>query len=175
VRRVPGWQLGQPAAMSDIFLSYASEDRERAKALAHTLEAQGWSVWWDREIPFGKPFDEVIAENLAAARCVIVLWTKISVKSRWVRAEASEGAARDVLIPVMLDADLKIPLEFKLLQAANLSGWEPNVTHAEHERLLDHIKEMLAVPAHGLSLPRPRWLSLRKRRCAEKHCWSSAS
>jgi hypothetical protein len=78
--------------------------------------------WWDREIPFGKPFDEVIAENLATAKYVIVLWTKISVESRWVRAEASEGAARDVLIPVMLDVDVKIPLEFKLLQAANLAG-----------------------------------------------------
>jgi UDP-N-acetylglucosamine:LPS N-acetylglucosamine transferase len=27
---------------------YAIEDRERAKALATALEAQGWSVWWDR-------------------------------------------------------------------------------------------------------------------------------
>ncbi|MGH8578739.1 MAG: toll/interleukin-1 receptor domain-containing protein [Gammaproteobacteria bacterium] len=135
--------------MSDIFLSYASEDRERAKALAHTLETQGWSVWWDRKIAFDQPFDEVIAESLAAARCVIVLWTKISVESRWVRAEASEGEARDVLIPVMLDADVKVPLEFKALQAANLSDWEPECTHAELERLLDNIKEVLAAAQFG--------------------------
>ncbi|MDH3672109.1 MAG: TIR domain-containing protein [Gammaproteobacteria bacterium] len=35
--------------MSDIFISYASEDRERAKALAAALQAQDWSVWWDRD------------------------------------------------------------------------------------------------------------------------------
>ena len=40
--------------MSDIFLSYASDDRSRARSLAEALEAQGWSVWWDRIIPAGR-------------------------------------------------------------------------------------------------------------------------
>jgi hypothetical protein len=35
-------------AISDIFLSYASVDRERARLTAGILESQGWSVWWDR-------------------------------------------------------------------------------------------------------------------------------
>jgi len=43
--------------MADIFISYASEDRQRAGALAETLGARGWSVWWDREIPLGQSFD----------------------------------------------------------------------------------------------------------------------
>lgn len=30
--------------MSDIFISYASEDRAQAQRLARALEAQGWSV-----------------------------------------------------------------------------------------------------------------------------------
>lgn len=34
--------------MSDIFLSYASADRERALPLANVLESQGLDVWWDR-------------------------------------------------------------------------------------------------------------------------------
>ena len=46
--------------MSDIFISYASEDRDWARMLAQKLEEQGWSVWWDRDIPYAKPFDEVI-------------------------------------------------------------------------------------------------------------------
>ncbi len=37
--------------MSDIFLSYASEDRERVRPLAEALSRQGWAVWWDRIIP----------------------------------------------------------------------------------------------------------------------------
>ena len=53
--------------MSDIFISYTSSDREKAKILAEVLEEQGWSVWWDRKIPPGRSFDEVITEALDAA------------------------------------------------------------------------------------------------------------
>jgi hypothetical protein len=35
-------------------------------------------------------------------------------------AEAPDAAGRGVLIPVLLENNVKIPLEFKLLQAANL-------------------------------------------------------
>ncbi len=65
--------------MSDIFISYASQDRSRVEPLAKALEEQGWSVWWDRTIPPGKTFDEVIEEAIKAARCVVVLWSKISI------------------------------------------------------------------------------------------------
>jgi pantoate kinase len=65
--------------MSDIFISYAKEDRGKAKDIAEALKRQGLSVWWDRSIPPGKTFDTVIEEALDAANCVIVLWSKTSV------------------------------------------------------------------------------------------------
>jgi hypothetical protein len=34
--------------MVDIFMSYASADRDRVADLADSPEAHGWSVWWDR-------------------------------------------------------------------------------------------------------------------------------
>ena len=46
--------------MSDIFISYSSKDRERIQPLVRTLEHLGFSVWWDRMIPMGKAFDDVI-------------------------------------------------------------------------------------------------------------------
>ena len=52
--------------MSDIFISYASEDRDRVQSLARALKRKGWSVWWDRRIPIGRSFDEVIQEALDA-------------------------------------------------------------------------------------------------------------
>ena len=129
--------------MSGIFISYASEDRDKAEMLAHALEQKGWPVWWDRQIPFGKSFDEVIEENLARAGCVLVLWTKVSVESRWVRSEASEAAAREVLIPVLFEPDVKIPLEFRLLQAVNLCEWHPDAEHRDFNALVVQIADRL--------------------------------
>lgn len=50
--------------MTDIFISYASEDRDRAEALANVLAALGWSVWWDRKIIAGQAFDHAIEAAL---------------------------------------------------------------------------------------------------------------
>ncbi len=114
--------------MSDIFISYASADRERAKVIAESLAARGWSVWWDRVIPPGREFDEVIEEALDAARCVVVLWSQTSVASRWVKTESAEAMRRKALIPVLID-NVKIPLEFRRLQAADLSQWHGEPDH----------------------------------------------
>ena len=96
--------------MNDIFLSYDSSDRATAQKYADALESLGWSVWWDREIPLGKAFDQVIEEELNGARCVIVLWSKEAVRSRWVKTEAAAAADRECLIPVLIE-DVAIPFE----------------------------------------------------------------
>ena len=71
--------------MSDIFLSYANEDRVRIQSLLQALEQQEWSVWWDRTIPAGKTWYEVIDQALEDAQCIVVVWTELSVLSEWVR------------------------------------------------------------------------------------------
>src|SRR5579862_7909324 len=65
-------------SMADVFVSYANADRNSARALAEALEHYGWSVWWDREIPIGRTWDEVIEEEIARARSVLVLWSASS-------------------------------------------------------------------------------------------------
>ena len=99
--------------MSDIFVSYASEDRERIQPIIKVLEKNGWSVWWDRKIPIGRTFDDVIEEAIDDAKCIVVIWTKTSVKSKWVRTEASEGDRLGILIPIQID-DIKIPLNYRI-------------------------------------------------------------
>jgi TIR domain len=109
--------------MAEIFISYARADRPRAETLAGALAAEGWEVWWDREIPPGKAFDQVIEDALNEAKCVVVLWSRESVLSEWVKTEAAEAARRRILVPVLGD-NVRIPLEFRRIQAAVLSNWE---------------------------------------------------
>lgn len=124
--------------MSDIFLSYASEDVAQAGELAHALMRCGWSVWWDRSILPGKVFDTVIEAELSAAKCVIVLWSQRSVASRWVRAEAGEALDKGRLIPALID-DAVIPLVFRQVQAASLSGWGGDTAHPGFQQLVKAI------------------------------------
>jgi len=128
--------------MSDIFISYASEDRKRVAPLAAALIGQGWSVWWDRSISAGRNFDEVIETELGAARVVIVAWSLESVQSRWVRAEAQEGLDHNKLIPVFLDEVLP-PLIFRAIQAISLVAWGGKETAQNFRKLVADIGKRL--------------------------------
>ena len=64
--------------MSDVFVSYKAEDQRRVRPLVDALEAEGLSVWWDAEIGGGAAWRQSIEEELDAARCVIVIWSKRS-------------------------------------------------------------------------------------------------
>ena len=131
--------------MNDIFISYDSADRATAQKYADALESLGWSVWWDREIPLGKAFDQVIEEELTAARCVIVLWSKEAVRSRWVKTEAAAAADRERLIPVLIE-DVAIPFEFKRIQTAMLMNWQGDPADPEFLPLIQAVRQLLGQP-----------------------------
>ena len=128
-----------------IFVSYAAVDQERIQPLVQAFEAQGWSVWWDKKIPPGRQFDEVIEEAIDAARCVVVVWSEKSVSSRWVRTEANEGERREILIPVLID-DVTIPLEFRRIEAAKLVDWDGVSGHPELDGLLEAAARLVKPP-----------------------------
>jgi len=130
--------------MADIFLSYASEDRELIEPLVEILEAQGWTLWWDRELIAGPSFAQKIQESLEQARCIVVAWSRHSVVSNWCRDEASEGIERNCLVPVVID-DIRPPLGFRSAQTVYLSGW-PDDRDGLHA-LFAGIKQCLAPSA----------------------------
>jgi hypothetical protein len=131
--------------MRDIFISYARQDRTRAEAIARALEDQGWSVWWDWNIPAGKTFRQVIQEQLDKARCVIVLWSATSVTSKWVIEEASEGEERGILVPVFIEK-VRPPLGFRSIHAADLVGWEGEPDAPAFRRLCSDVDRLIQRP-----------------------------
>lgn len=124
--------------MMDVFISYASENRERARKLASALEARGWSVWWDHKIIAGQAFDQVIEHELETAKCVVVLWSKDSIFSEWVKNEAAVAAERGVLVPALID-NVKLPLEFRRKQTADLIGWDGAPSHGGFQALCNGV------------------------------------
>lgn len=138
----------------DVFLSYASEDRDRAGQVARGLEGCGWSVWWDRKIVAGEAFDQTIERQLESARCVVVLWSTASIASEWVKNEAAAAAERQVLVPVLVD-DVKIPLEFRRRQTANLLDWNGDTSHEGFEALREGVAARVGAASGQPPVPQP--------------------
>jgi formylglycine-generating enzyme len=131
--------------MSDIFISYARQDRPRAEAIAQALQDHGWSAWWDWHIPAGRTFRQVIQENLDNARCVIVLWSATSVTREWVIEEAAEGEERGILVPVLIER-VRPPLGFRSIQAADLVSWQRDTSAPAFRRLCSDIEYLIGAP-----------------------------
>jgi hypothetical protein len=110
--------------MADIFISYSKLDRDLALKLSASLESEGWSVWWGKSLAPGDTFRDEIMKQLASTRAVITIWTKNSINSDWVRAEAGRAKADGKLIPVK-SPDVgypEIPLPFGEMHTENITS-----------------------------------------------------
>ena len=120
--------------MADIFVSYSRADKARVAPVVAALEAQGWSVWWDPEITPGDEFDALISAELESARAVVVIWSPVSVESRWVKGEAREAADRGVLVPVRFE-HARLPLDVRAIHTIDLDDWGGNGDSASFRAL----------------------------------------
>ena len=139
--------------MSDVFISYAREDRDKAEHLARACEQQGWVVWWDKVIPPGKKYADVIGQELSSAKAVVVLWSSASVASDWVKDEAQEAANRGILVPALIEK-VSPPYGFRQVQTADLSEWDGSSTPAELEGFVRAIGSLLNKPVSDSAIRR---------------------
>ncbi len=136
--------------MHDIFLSYARQDRERVRPIVRALEENGWSVWWDPKIVAGEEFRDTIEAALNNARCVVVVWSNDSVRSRWVLDEAQKGSDRRVLVPVLLDG-ISPPLGFGQVHAASLTTSE-NASVLDLEGMIAGVSKVLGSETNAVKV-----------------------
>lgn len=149
--------------MADIFISYADEDESRIRPVVEALEKLGWSVFWDRKIPPGHTWRDAIGAALESARAVVVAWSITSVKSRWVQEEADWGLHRSVLIPFFLE-DVKPPLGFGAIQAADLTDWMGDPSHPGFQLLVGALSGLLGTTQPKRPAPPPAEPEFEKRR-----------
>jgi len=142
--------------MSDIFFSYKSEDREKIERVVRELQTDGFDVWWDREIPAGKTYRQVIQDAIGEAKVVIVAWSKHTEDSGtagWVYGEVDEAKRQAKgLLPILLEP-CSVPMEYRAIQAVDLSNWKGGRGVPEWKRLTDGLR--LALSSAGVAAPQP--------------------
>lgn len=138
--------------MTDVFISYKKEDAARVEPIARGLARAGYEVWWDHNIPPGRSYREVIGAQLQTAKCVIVVWSKLSVDGQWVLDEADAGKQRNVLLPMFID-DVEIPYGFRQIEAARLTGWTGDAEDHEWTSVLSSVAHFVGRPPGGAPKP----------------------
>ncbi|WP_159797950.1 TIR domain-containing protein [Croceibacterium salegens] len=139
-------------AAPDIFLSYNREDAARAKHFADGFAAEGLEVWWDVALRSGEAYDEVTEAALRNARAVVVLWSKKSVVSRWVRAEATLAERNKTLIPVTIE-QCDRPIMFELVQTAELAHWQGDPGDPAWRTFAGHVRDFVGKGSAATAQP----------------------
>jgi tetratricopeptide (TPR) repeat protein len=147
--------------MPKLFLSYSRKDSAKARRLAEWLEREGHDVWRDDDdIGGGTSFSAEIEKALKDCGAVLVLWSKDSVQSAWVRDEAGVGRDAGKLIPLTLDG-IEPPLGFRQFQAIDLSKWRGHGLPTGAERIRSAIERVTAASprasASNAAASRPRF------------------
>ncbi|MDJ0712394.1 MAG: toll/interleukin-1 receptor domain-containing protein [Woeseiaceae bacterium] len=131
--------------MTDVFISYKREDREKARALAETLARIGYDVWWDIELLPGQQFADEVNSVLNTAKAAIVLWTPEAVASNWVKAEASIALNRNILVPARL-ANVDLPAPYNTIHTSDLTSWDGSTDAPILKGLLAGIAKLAGEP-----------------------------
>ena len=132
--------------MARLFISYCSTDQARVEGLAAALAEAGFEVWWDRELIGGQDFAQVIEQRIRDADIVIVVWSRDSIASQWVRAEAQKAGAK--LLPIRIEA-VEPPAPFNALHTLDAASLKP-------ARLVEHVKARLGQGAPMPPVQRPK-------------------
>jgi TolB-like protein len=140
--------------MTDIFLSYSRDDQAIARRFAEAFKRDGLSVWWDQTLKPGEAYDRVTERALQDAKAVVVLWSRKSVESHWVRSEATQAQSNGTLVPVMIEA-CKRPIMFELMHTAELAQWKGDPDDATWRAFAGDVRQFVGKQAQVPASEKP--------------------
>jgi hypothetical protein len=96
---------GTVAGEADVFISYASADRQRVLAIADRLAASGVSLWLDRQrIDGATCWAEEIVRGIKGCQVLLLMCSDAAMRSWAVKQEIQlAGEWQKALLPVMLE------------------------------------------------------------------------
>lgn len=130
---------------SDVFIEYSGSDRSIAGAIQERLRSLGYATFWDREIPIGKSWSDVILGEIMGAKCCIALWSRYSKESDFLREDARLAADRGILVNVLLEGD-SVPMGFGKHPTVDLSRWLRTGSDHDFRPLLAAIEALAGTP-----------------------------
>jgi len=159
--------------MADVFISYASADRQSAEVIVKHLDAAGYSVFLDqRAIVAGLDWSQRIMSEIQSAGATIVLLSSHSRQSLWVREEVQVALDQTKhVIPVLLDDEATQNWIWPLL--AQRQGLRLELGSRDCGKQLDALVEGLrAAGVHPAGRP-GLWNSLSTTSAALRHAITS--
>jgi hypothetical protein len=94
----------------------------------------------------GERFNDVIEKALKESKCVVVMWSKRSVESLYVKDEATYALNRNKLVPVMIE-EVELPFRFEGLHTPSLIGWDGSKDGSDFRKLVEDIAAIVGPPA----------------------------
>ena len=128
--------------MADIFLAYSRANSKKADKFRDAFEKEGFSVFVDINTPIGERWREHIEKQLNACAVLVVLWSKTSVKSDYVKEEADIAKDRQKLFPVMI-TKCELPYGFRSYQTLDMTSWRDDSNAPQWKRLIEDIRRRI--------------------------------
>jgi hypothetical protein len=119
------------------FVSYAHDDLARVIPVLDALAARGHRFWFDKGIPGGTAWDEVLSARLRASRGIIAFLSQRSQGSRWFRREIllADELDKPIYLVGLERCELTPPLDIVLSRLQVIAG-NPEAIVAAFERAM---------------------------------------
>jgi len=147
--------------MSDIFVSYASQDRDAAFRIVAFLEQNGIRCWVaPRDVPPGMEYGEAIIHGIAQSRALVLILSDQSNESQFVRKEVERAVSKTKpVLPVRIrEVKPSGSLEFFISSSQWVDAWKSPM----EQHLLPLVAAIKAMGTPGAAavqssaLPAPR-------------------